>query len=184
MNSGFPAHLLPSGIPPVVIRQLEKDQAVNLPDPHDRGWFLYGDAGHGKTHQASALLLHLLEKDPGFQRRGFRWVNVPEMLFELRSSYGNDPRYERELISSCSTVGWLCLDDLGAEKISDWTLSTLYLIINKRYERELTTVITSNLSLDEMIERFGDDRLVSRIRGMCLPVQILSAGGDKRIAHG
>ena len=181
--NGFPAHLIPAGLPGVIVRNLEKRRKVTLPEPFDRGFFLYGPAGHGKSHQAAALLLNLLENGT-VRGISYKWVNVPEMLFTLRSSYqSNQSNFERDLIESCAGVDWLCLDDLGAEKTTDWTMSTLYLIINKRYESGKITVVTSNLSFEELEERFGDDRLVSRIQGMCEPYLINSKVGDRRIPN-
>ena len=180
--NGFPAHLIPADLPEVIVRNLEKTRKVNLPEPLDRGFFLYGPAGHGKTHQAAAILLNLLENRTIKGGMTYKWVNVPEMLFDLRNSYqSNQPNFEKDLIQSCAKVDWLCLDDIGAEKTSDWTLSTLYLIVNKRYESGKITVVTSNMCFEELKERFGDDRLVSRIQGMCSPYLINSKVGDRRI---
>ena len=72
----------------------------------------------------------------------------------------------------------LILDDLGAEKTTDWALQSLYIIINKRLSEELQTIITSNLSLDELRDKIGD-RIASRIAGMCKIVKL--TGRDRRL---
>ena len=72
----------------------------------------------------------------------------------------------------------LILDDMGAEKTSEWSIQTLYSIIDRRYRDEKQTLITSNLTLDEIAEKVGD-RIASRIAGMCKVVEI--KGKDRRI---
>ena len=63
------------------------------------------------------------------------------------------------------------MDDLGAEKPSDWVSEQLYMIINSRYEDMLPTIITTNCNTKELIERLGE-RTVSRIIEMTEPVTI------------
>ena len=60
----------------------------------------------------------------------------------------------------------LILDDLGAEKVTEYVRQSLYTLINKRYLDNLPTFFTSNLSLDEIAARL-DDRISSRIFEMC-----------------
>jgi len=74
----------------------------------------------------------------------------------------------------------LVLDDLGAEKVSDFVLQTLYDLLDRRYGECLETIITSNLSLDQLTVHYGShgDRLASRIAGMG-PALVLK-GKDRR----
>jgi DNA replication protein DnaC len=60
----------------------------------------------------------------------------------------------------------LVLDDMGAEKTSGWVNDRLYAIINHRYERKKTTIITSNHSNIELQEQVGN-RIYSRLNEMC-----------------
>jgi DNA replication protein DnaC len=111
----------------------------------------------------------------------FAWINVSLLLFNIRQSY-NSPEQaqdERFLVEKYSSIPWLCFDDLGVEKTSEWALQTLYLIINQRYENIRTTIITSNFDLDELADKLGDDRITSRIRGMCKIIKL--SGADRRI---
>ena len=43
------------------------------------------------------------------------------------------------------------LDDLGRERISEWTGELLYVVVNDRYERGLPTIATSNLTVEELV---------------------------------
>ena len=64
-------------------------------------------------------------------------------------------------------VDFLILDDMGTEKITDWVNEKLYQIINYRYENFKSTVLTTNLSGDQLADRLGE-RIPSRIAQMCL----------------
>ena len=68
-------------------------------------------------------------------------------------------------LRSLQTVDLLLLDDLGAEKQTDWAAERLYLVINGRYERELPTIVTSNLTIDQMTAMHPEmgARIVSRL---------------------
>lgn len=114
-----------------------------------------------------------------FNTPPFGWVTIPELMLSLRSSFREGARQtEEEIISRYSDVTLLVLDDLGAEKSSDFAIQSLYLIIDRRYSREQQTIITSNLSLGEIAEKIGD-RIASRIAGMCKVVEL--KGKDRRL---
>ena len=83
---------------------------------------------------------------------------------------------------------FLVLDDLDAERMTEWVGEQLFAIINHRYNEKLQTVITSNHSPDDIVEhmatvnRDGDivddmqgKRIVSRIFGMC---EVIRLGGE------
>ena len=147
------------------------------------GIFLTGSRGVGKTHLAAALMREAaLAVKPVKYLEGYRinlqklplFVSVPELLLEIRDTYNDGEVSEKEVIDSYSWVDMLVLDDLGVEKPTEWALQTLYIILDRRYREDLRTIITSNLGIEEM----PDDRIASRIAGMC-KVRILQ-GRDRR----
>jgi DNA replication protein DnaC len=73
------------------------------------------------------------------------------------------------------------MDDLGVEKTSEWSMQTLYTITDWRYRELRQTLVTSNLTLDEIAGKVGD-RIASRIAGMCKVVEL--KGKDRRIKGG
>ncbi len=85
----------------------------------------------------------------------------------------------RELCS----VDLLHLDDLGAEKRTDWVLEQLYSIVNERWQDERSIVVTTNTTdLDALREQVGA-RTVSRLAEICgEPIPIM--GPDLRLAPG
>ena len=136
--------------------------------------FLHGPPGTGKTHLAVALLKNAgkMEYDT--------FVTVAILLLMLRESFQKDAeRSEADIIRQFTRARLVVLDDLGAEKTSEFALQSLYIIIDKRYSEMRPTIITSNLSVDEISEKVGD-RIASRIAGMCKVIEL--KGKDRRIA--
>ena len=72
----------------------------------------------------------------------------------------------------------LFLDDLGASTRTDWTQDQVFQLLDHRADRELQTLVTSNLSIEEVGQAYNE-RISSRLRQMCLPVSL--AGRDRRI---
>lgn len=85
-----------------------------------------------------------------------RWLNVPLAITDLRGEMGrrftdedHEPMVD-ELAYLRKSTGALILDDLGREKVSDWTGEAIYVLVNARYEAMLPTLVTTNLSPDEL----------------------------------
>jgi DNA replication protein DnaC len=73
----------------------------------------------------------------------------------------------------------LHIDDLGAEKRSDWVLEQLYAIVDERYQAQRSMIVTSNNGFEELAEQIGP-RVVSRLTEMCQELPLY--GDDKRNA--
>lgn len=135
---------------------------------NDTGLFLFGPVGCGKTHLAQATRYEL-RKCPEWQEKYPRFVPVPELLLRIRSSFNNYSDETEEMIIDELThrSEYLFLDDFGAEKISDFSIETIYLILDRRLRLGKWKVfITSNFSLSQLAE-LTSDRIASRILEMC-----------------
>ena len=73
--------------------------------------------------------------------------------------------------ASNSFKGLLVIDDFGAKQPSNITIDQVYMILNKRYECMLPTIITSNLALEEIGNLFGE-RIASRIERMSISFKL------------
>jgi DNA replication protein DnaC len=140
-------------------------------------WFM-GDVGTGKT--TLAMLVSKAALDHGYSVAIY---SVPQLLAEIRDTYDADPgeRSYMDFFRRLVAVDLLHLEDLGAEKRSDWVLEQLYSLVNVRYEEERSILVTTNLGLEELERQIGP-RTVSRLVEICgdpLPLY----GADQRIAY-
>lgn len=134
-----------------------------------KGLRLIGDYGTGKTHLVASIIHKLAEKGvPGM------FVVVPELLRAIRNGYNGDGKNAEKLIQAAETAPLLVLDDLGAEKPTEWVQEQLFIIINKRYEEMLPTLITTNCTMAELIDRIGR-RSADRLLEMTTPINIKAA---------
>jgi len=151
-----------------------------------KGLFLFGNFGTGKTYNIYALAKSLIRRNINV------WVfNLPRILNTIRASFSKQEVFNEETGENSSAfvkdmsdierlidIDILIIDDIGAEKPSDWVAETLYYLINSRYENMKTTIFTSNLSLDKLADKIGD-RIVSRIAEMCDIYEV--KGEDRRL---
>lgn len=138
--------------------------------------FLTGSCGSGKTHLAIALMNEwfaegmAIGEEGVYQSKG-RALFLPavELFLEIKQSWGDNEgmrnESEKNILDKYSRMSFLFLDDLGAEKVSEWSRQVLYLLIDRRYRDCKQTIITSNLSHGKLSEQL-DDRIASRISEM------------------
>ena len=134
------------------------------PASNGEGLFLTGSNGTGKTHLAIAVMRELILSD----QLSCYFIKVPDLLLNIREHIG-DGLSEKEIIEKYKGYSYLFLDELGVEKVSEWVLQDLYLILDGRSGALEPTIITSNLGLEEIEEHIGS-RFVSRIVEMCKSV--------------
>ena len=126
----------------------------------DQSVVLRGPTGCGKTH----LGISMLKESDAYQWDRL-FATVPELLLKIRSSFNGGSSSEEEIIKEYATVPFLVLDDMGAEKTSEYSITTLYVILDRRVRECLKTVITTNLSQAEIESTFGA-RIASRLAAM------------------
>ena len=143
-----------------------KNAAISYVEHNDArsGMYLYGTTGNGKTYLASALLNELIIQTarPGL------FVNVPQQLFlRLRQTYeDNRAETEMQVLNQLTRIPFLVLDDLGVERNTTWESEVLYNLIDARYRKRRSLIVTSNLPLDEF-KPLSRGRIASRISHMC-----------------
>ena len=135
-----------------------------------RGLFLEGQPGVGKTHLAAAVLKQIIQTTGA---RGL-FYDTRDLLRVIRSTYDPSIRTtELEVLRPVLQADLLVLDDLGAEKTSEWVDETMNLIVNTRYNERRLTVFTSNYpdipddtDPNSLLFRIGV-RMRSRLHEMC-----------------
>jgi DNA replication protein DnaC len=142
------------------VRRYVQDLDGNL--DRGRGLWIMGDVGTGKT--TLAMLVSKVALDHG---RTVAIYSLPRLLSELRKTFeeSSDLSY-LQLLDSLASVDLLHIDDVGAERSSEWVLEQLYAIVNTRYEEEKAIVLTTNLSEEDLREQITE-RTVSRLVEMC-----------------
>ena len=146
-----------------------------------KGLLLEGQPGVGKTHVAVAVLKQAM------QASGARGVfyDTRDLLRIIRSTYDPSIRTtELEVLRPVMYADILVLDDLGAEKTSEWVEETMNLIVNTRYNEKRLTIFTSNYEdipddtdPNSLLFRIGH-RMRSRLHEMC--EFVVMDGGDYR----
>jgi len=176
----FPHEIDRSGVPLLYRNARKKDFT-------EKQWFLaekalsiaiLGKNGVGKSHMAAAWMAHWIWYIPGIKTE---WISAPKLLSDFRDSYNRDARTsEKQVIKKYTNdCDLLVLDDLGAEKITDWSLSALYIILSDRIEMCLRTCVTTNLTMEQILNY--EPRIASRLMAF---TRIKLEGDDQRILQG
>lgn len=146
-----------------------------------KGLYIWGKStGSGKTSWACKIMSHYFRKiafNTGLENEGL-YIFLPTFLEDLRDNYDNkDPEFE-QVLSMVKSCKLLIIDDIGAERVTEWVRERVVSIINTRVSNNLTTIYTSNLSPEELKEELGD-RISSRVIGSSQIIEI--TGGDRRV---
>jgi DNA replication protein DnaC len=157
-----------------VVRTWVEDLEANI--AAGRGLWLMGDTGTGKTTMAMLVSKAALQKS-----HSVAIYSLPKLLARIRRTYDSEPGGDSYLafFERLTSVDLLHIDDLGAEKRSDWVLEQLYALVNERYESERSMLVTTNLDQQQLEEQIGS-RTVSRLVEICgdpLPL----FGPDQRV---
>lgn len=136
-----------------------------------KGLLLYGTNGTGKTFYAACIANRLIDSGRKVLFTSFsRLVNTLQGMYEGKQEY----------IDGLSHYDLLVLDDLGAERQSEYMQEQVFNIVNARICSGLPMIVTTNLTLQEIGKPadYERARIYSRILGKCVPVEI--KGSDRR----
>jgi DNA replication protein DnaC len=152
------------GIEPAVIAAVrEYTESIGEQLDQGRGLWLMGDVGTGKT-----TLAMIVSKAAAEAGHSVAIYSMPRLLARIRRTYDADPGEDSylEFFDRLTSVDLLHIDDLGAEKRSDWVLEQLYAIVDERYQSQRSMIVTSNQDYAQLKAEIGD-RVVSRLTEMC-----------------
>lgn len=137
------------------IATIGKEWVTSSPMP---SLYLTGNPGSGKTYFSYCLLRQLTELNR------YPWiifVRSDELDEELLQAV--ESRNEGAVLEKYTEVPILFIDDLGVERVNERIIKQYYRIIDNRLSNYMTTVFTSNLSLEGISKSLGD-RIASRLK--------------------
>jgi len=184
-------HLAASGVPPAFLecslenfetRTPEQSRAANAVKAWvvdgSLGLYLYGPPGSGKTHLAIAALLDRLAN----RKRG-QYVSVHELMLEARESFrGHGNRPLSSILDHCTRTGVLLLDDLCAEKTTEFAREVFLALVDRAYsQRRPQLIVTSNLDLAALGRKL-DERIADRLRELCVVVKVGGVSYRRQVA--
>lgn len=138
-----------------------------------KGLLLFGEVGTGKTFAAACIANAVIDRGiPVYMTNFARIVNTVQGMFDGRQDY----------YDSLNRYPLLILDDLAAERKTEYMQEIVYNVIDARYRAKLPLIVTTNLTADELKHpaEITNQRTFSRLFEMCLPIKV--EGEDRRRA--
>lgn len=136
-----------------------------------KGLMFYGSVGTGKTFIAACIANALIDKlHPCLVTNFSRIINTLQGMYEGKQQY----------IDSLNRYDLLVIDDLAAERNTEYVNEIVYNVIDSRYRSGKPLIVTTNISKKSMDDEteMSRKRIYSRISEMCIPIEV--AGDDRR----
>ena len=140
-----------------------------------RGLLLYGSVGTGKTYLAACIANSVID-------RGYivRMTNFAEVANQMQSTWE-----KQEYIDDLCGYDLLIIDDLGAERKSEYMQEMVFNIIDARYRAGGPVIITTNLTPEELVKpgNIGYSRIYDRIMERCLAIKVEGPSRRRKAAR-
>ena len=129
------------------------DFVANYPSPDQKGLYIYGDMGVGKSFMLAAMAHELSET----KKVATTIIHYPSFAIDVRN--GIKDNSVKEQIDAVKEAEVLVLDDIGAEQFSSWIRDdVLQVILQYRMIEELPTFLTSNYSFADLEAKLSNGR--------------------------
>lgn len=134
-----------------------------------QGLLLHGSVGTGKTFATACIANYLMENG-----KTVLVMNLGLYLIKLKKEWDEAESNVLEYVKHCDL---LVIDDFGVEKVTEFVLDKAFALIDTRYRAEKPLIITTNLSMRDIENKFGS-RIADRLQEMCYPLRV--EGQSKR----
>ena len=136
-----------------------------------KGLMLYGGVGTGKTFLSACIANELINKGHPCLMTSF-----PRIVNNIQSPQGD----KQEYIDSLQHYELMVVDDLSAERNTDYMMEMIHNVIDSRYRAGLPIIVTTNLTAEELknTSEIQRQRIFSRLFEMCIPIKV--DGIDRR----
>lgn len=150
----------------VKILRMAKRYVENFKDMEKKsqGLLLYGSVGTGKSYTAACIANALMEKSTTVIMTSF-----VKVLSDIGSAQD-----EASYLADLNRPRLLIIDDLGAERSTEYALEKVYNVVDSRVRSDKPMILTTNLTLEEMMESrdIRYQRIYDRILEVCFPVEM------------
>lgn len=126
----------------------------------------WGVPGNGKSHLAAAIHNELIK-----QHKVIVFISMPELLEKIKATFNKQSKEnESQILKALNLCDLLIIDDIGAEKASEWVQEVIFRIVDARYRRKKPILATSNLEPKLLSDRIGA-RAYDRLVEMSQPIE-------------
>lgn len=151
--------------------------AENFDDFGLESILFWGIPGNGKSHLAAAIHNELIRK-----HRVIVFISMPDLLEKIKSTFNKQSKEsESQILKALNLCDLLIIDDIGAEKTSEWVQEIIFRIVDSRYRRKKPILATSNLEPKLLSDRIGA-RAYDRIIEMSQPIENKATSYRREIA--
>lgn len=135
------------------------------------GLLLYGNVGCGKSFTAACIANALIDTGTPCMM-----TNFTRIINRLQESFAGRQKY----IDNLSRFDLLVIDDMAAERNTEYVWEQVMTIIDARYRSGLPVIVTTNLTIGELADPadIRRQRVYSRLKEMCVPIEV--TGADRR----
>ena len=130
-----------------------------------KGLLLHGAVGTGKTYYAACIANYLIDRGQRVLMRNFA-----ELTNQMQANFGA----KQAIIDDLNRYPLLILDDLGAERNTEYMQEMVFNIIDSRYRSGLPMIVTTNLTADEIKhpKDVASQRIYDRVIERCFPIEV------------
>lgn len=159
----------------VAIRYIEGFQEL---EAMGKGLYFYSkEKGSGKTMLMIAMGNALMRK----HQKRVRFATLGDLLEEIRKTFDHSSvESYSDMLEEIKDVDVLLLDDIGAERATEWVNEVFYNILNRRMTAKKITFFTSNMKIEELPYH---TRTIARIDKMAMPVKFPEESIRKKISQ-